>query len=263
MERRPSFGGGPGPDPDPCPHCQGTGYRLIEEEGRTRASRCPCRSLRSVEDLLEKLGVPPRYRHCELSTFVAPYPALEEARRHAERFLAEFPAVRRGLLFMGGCGVGKTHLAVSILRRLAEERGVRGKFYDFQELLRKIRGTFDPVSRTSELELLEPVCSGELILLDDLGAEKTSLWVQDTLHFILNQRYLRNRPTLITTNFLDEPTPAGTGAPPAERLGPGSGPLEETLEERIGVRLRSRLYEMCAVVRMRGEDYRRMVRPYQ
>lgn len=248
---------GEGADPGAgvCSRCQGTGFVIAVEDGVERAFRCPCRR-RPDSGRISLLDIPLRFRHCAIDDspdgrgFISvTHPSLEIARGVARRFVRDYPAERQGLLFMGRCGVGKTHLAVAILRELALTKGVTGRFCDFHELLRRIRESYNPVSGTSEMELLQPILGAEPLVLDDLGAEKPSPWVQDTLHFIINQRYLRQRTTLITTNYLDGP-PAG------ERVkGPHPGG-EESLAERIGHRLRSRLFEMCRVVPMDGPDYR-------
>ena len=94
----------------------------------------------------------------------------------------------------------------------------------------------------------------DVLLLDELGAVKPSEWVWDTVSLILNTRYNDNRTTIITTNFADEPAASVTrssSSSPAR-----TAAREETLGDRIGERMRSRLQEMCRVVRMDGPDFR-------
>jgi len=247
-----------------CPRCGGTGYVHLEEDGVRRAARCACRQQLKEEDRLTTLDIPPRFQHCAIDEtregqgfHTHTHPSLELAKGMARTFIREYPDVKQGLLFMGRCGVGKTHLAVAILKALALEKGVTGRFCDFHQLLREIKNSYNPVSGISEKQLLEPICGTRVLVLDDLGAEKPSPWVIDTLHFVINQRYLRQLTTLITTNFPDTP-------PQPERTGHEESPTvptyaRETLAERIGYRLRSRLYEMCRVIQMDGRDYRREI----
>jgi DNA replication protein DnaC len=160
----------------------------------------------------------------------------------------------KGLLFTGSIGVGKTHLAVGVLRRLVQERGVRGLFCDYRELLKNIQNSYNPQVNTTELELLKPVFAAEVLVLDDLGAQKPNEWVWDTVALILNTRYNDKQTTIITTNYLD--LPAGGGG----MTDPERAAREQTLGDRIGDRMRSRLAEMCIRVEMSGVDYREKVK---
>ena len=151
-------------------------------------------------------------------------------------------------MFTGDTGVGKTHLAVAVLRELIDRHGLRGQFWDFHELIREIKRSYDPEARTTELQVLEPVIETDVLVLDDLGAWKMTDWMNDTLFYILNSRYLDKRATIITTNYQDASREAVLAADPLRR--------KEFLVERIGQRLRSRLMEMCLVVKIEATDYR-------
>jgi DNA replication protein DnaC len=131
---------------------------------------------------------------------------------------------------------------VAILKQVIEKGGARGVFYDTRDLLRVIRSTYDPAIRTTELEVLRPVMSADLLVLDDLGAEKTSEWVEETMNLIVNTRYNERRLTVFTSNYADIP----------DDTDPNS------LVFRIGHRMRSRLHEMCEFEALDGADYREM-----
>ena len=109
----------------------------------------------------------------------------------------------KGLFLEGQPGVGKTHLAVAVLKQVVQTSGARGLFYDTRDLLRVIRSTYDPSIRTTELEVLRPVMTADLLVLDDLGAEKTSEWVEETMNLIVNTRYNERRLTIFTSNYPD------------------------------------------------------------
>lgn len=220
-----------------CPKCFGCGMETIVGKG---ARPCDCRRLKSHDVLIEKAKLPRRYSDCHFNSYRAMNPSQERAFKYATKLSMEFPAVERGLLFMGSVGVGKTHLAVSILKALTE-RGFTCLFYEFGALLKEIQNSYNSISQTSELKVLQPVFDAEVLVLDEIGASKPTDWVRDTMAHIISTRYNDQKLTIFTTNYLDERK--------ADR--------EETLEDRIGVRLRSRLFEMCKTVSLDGTDYRK------
>jgi DNA replication protein DnaC len=207
--------------------------------------------------LLEAARIPSRYEHCELSNFDPPrgphFASLSNARLECGRFVEEYPVKKDGLLLVGTIGVGKTHLAVGVLKALITSKGIPCLFYDYRELLKEIQNSYNASVQTTELEVLRPVFDAEVLVLDELGASKPTEWVWDTVSLILNTRYNDKRATIITTNFPDEPE--STGGTPEQRAG-----RKETLGDRITERMRSRLHEMCRTVEMQGEDFRKRVK---
>ncbi len=230
--------------PAVCQFCYGTGMEVVPGKG---AKRCRCKTEQSRTKLLEAARIPRRYEHCTLRNFYNVsgnrfiWRAHGEAQRLIKDYRVDASSEGRGLLFMGPVGVGKTHLSVAIIRSLIEEHGANCLFYEFGSLLKAIQNSYNPISQTSELKVLAPVFEAEVLVLDELGASKPTDWVRDTMMQIINTRYNDRRLTIFTTNYLD--------ARRAER--------EETLEDRIGVRLRSRLFEMCKTVQIDGDDYRK------
>jgi DNA replication protein DnaC len=225
-----------------CPHCDDTGWKPIEERGVRRVVRCDCWREQVGQTRLADANIPKRYQHCTLGNFTAYNESLEQAVSKARRVVNAFPAGSQGLLLEGQPGVGKTHVAVAALKQVIQTTGARGLFYDTRDLLRVIRSTYDPSIRTTELEILRPVMTADLLVLDDLGAEKTSEWVEETMNLIVNTRYNEKRLTIFTSNYQDIP----------DETEPNS------LLFRIGYRMRSRLHEMCEFVQMDGADYREL-----
>jgi DNA replication protein DnaC len=179
--------------------------------------------------------------------------SLDSARLAAGRFVEEYPVESTGLLLIGPVGVGKTHLAVGIIRELIQQKSIGCLFYDYRELLKEIQNSYNPSVSATELSILRPVFEAEVLVLDELGAIKPTDWVWDTVSHILNTRYNHKRTTIITTNYPDE-------AEASEELDATRRAARNlTLGDRIGERMRSRLHEMCRVVRMEGSDFRQRV----
>ena len=282
-----------------CPICSGTGWRLVERvEASEPAERvveraharpgasvaspkltwavpCDCTGNNRTAQALARARIPRRYEHCDFENFdtglwedqvsspQAPAwdRSLAQAKVVVEAFAKNYPAASEtGLLLMGSCGVGKTHLAVATLRQLME-RGHGARFYDYRELLKELQASYDPNHPVSEMSVLEPVLECEILLIDDLGASKPSPWALETIGHILNKRYNEKRVTLLTTNYLDT---AEAQAPPSLLRMPSGQAVaparEETLTDRLGQRVRSRLYEMCRTVEIASPDYRREIR---
>jgi DNA replication protein DnaC len=175
------------------------------------------------------------------------------AMNDARVFAREYPFTPKpGLMFQGNPGVGKTHLAAAVMNELVH-RGFECVFFDYQNLLDRIRAGYNAAAGASDKAAYQIALDTEVLLLDDLGSHRVTEWVEDTVTAIINHRYNAKKAIIVTTNLPDE----NLGDRRAEK-NPVSGQyhIKDTLADRVGPRVRSRLFEMCRVVRMETRDFR-------
>jgi len=185
---------------------------------------------------LENAGIPRAFRNRNFDNFMVDsrYPSLQKAKLAILKYAEEYPAVDGGLLIMGPSGTGKTHLVVALCRKLISEKGIDCLFVDFREALR----TYSALQTGEKREnFLNNLSSVELLVIDDFASRDVSDWEEDFIFRLINRRYLEELPVILTTVFRGK-----------------------ELEEKIGTRLRSRLYEMCKEINIEAVDYRSEVR---
>jgi len=210
-----------------------------------RVEPCGCQGDLRKSQRMAGANIPKRYEHCTLDTFRDNVPILRTAKKRVQEFVDLWPSLPegKGLLLMGGCGAGKTHLAVAALLEVIHS-GKPGRvlFANFQDVIQEIHASFDSDQLPGKAEIMRPLLEADLLVLDELGSQKPTMFVQDILYYVINTRYNEERTTIFTTNYLDH----------------GPDAKQERLEERIGVRLRSRLAEMADRIDFTGAtDYRR------
>jgi DNA replication protein DnaC len=248
-----------------CSLCDGTGWRPVAKQDNGTTYRavqpCSCQTApRSLDWWMDQAQIPARFRGCTFDDFFVPSDnsSLQMALVKARGFTSQYPLVEKGLLLIGNPGVGKTHLTVAILKELMAQKGTQSLFCSFPELLERLQESYDPVSLRTKSEILEPVLETEVVAIDDLGARRVSDWVEDTVTYILNYRYNEKKPTLLTSNL-----PDGSAEASGSRSPSGKFRLADTLVDRVGVRIYSRLFEMCEKVVIHAPDFRQEVRVHE
>ena len=243
-----------------CKECDGEGRAFRQDDkGMAYLADCSfCSSLRKRLRLLNDSGIPGKFSNVTLEIYQPIGLPNKKAFSRAKDFLEDFNTIpkklRRGLIFMGGPGLGKTHLVVSILKQLILEEEVDGKFVDFFQLLSDIRHGYS--HDQSEMSLIEPYLKSRVLVIDELAKGRNNEWEQTILDQFISSRYnAADKVTLFTTNYTDQ------GSASTDTNARTISFQKQSLEEKVGDRIFSRLFQMCDFIKMEGEDYRTKIQP--
>ncbi len=230
----------------PCQSCNGTGWLIKKENGTDIARPCSCKKSENDYTRGIKGNIPKRFLASGLEYGFIPEPGNQSqimAKSIALKFVNDYPAIEKGLLLQGSVGLGKTSLLCAIGYELIK-KNIDVYYIDWNDLTRIMGSGEDAGSRDYGKigQLMQRLVSVELLLFDELGASKVSPWVYDNIYYLINKRYNNKATTLFATNFFDRVSDN-----------------RDSLTDRIGDRVRSRLYEMTKILEIRGTDYRHKI----
>jgi len=283
--------------PEQCPQCLGNHYVLVNREGWVRAEPCPCFHCKECGDagrifredekgmsylipcictefrrrlaLLGEASIPGKYRNASLETFHPLWPlqktALSRTQDFIEDFMKDLDGFNKGLVFMGDTGAGKTHLAVATIKKLVLSAGIDCKFVDFFQLLSEIRHGYS--QDLSEQAIIQPYLRARVLVIDELAKGRNNEFEANVLDQFISHRYNSgNKVTLFTTNYLNTSLQGKDAkAKESDKVDTGSGAFregfrKETLQDRVGDRVFSRIAESSRFLELKGGDFRQNVK---
>lgn len=218
-----------------CPECfkLKQAQKAIEEEKARKEEADRNRKQRIVETRM-----PLEYQTKDFSTFIQETDSQKAAFKLARRFVKGWEKAKAGgygLLFLGSCGTGKTHLACAIMIELLKEYAFSyPRYYKASEIFSSVRSTYQAGSTTNEEETLKFFSSIQLLVIDEVGVQKGSESEKRILFSILDNRVTSNKPTILLSN-----------------LGP------KALEELLGDRLYDRVRSKCVPMLFAGSSMRK------
>ncbi|MBA2665263.1 MAG: ATP-binding protein [Bradymonadaceae bacterium] len=252
---------------DVCPACNGEEYTFDRNpQGYSFVRNCPvCTVLRDRIATFNDARIPARY-HAHGATLeefqtdepdpkgkARPVGNLPRVRLRLYKWTMGFVPGERGFLLHGEVGTGKTHLLAAVVRHLTLEKGIVARFVEFTHLLSEIREQFD--QGRGESAILGPLMDVPVLAIDELGKGRNNEWQLSVIDEIISKRYNRGLTTLFTTNYPLDALPSHVGDTHSPEFRRNA--LSETLRERIGERIFSRLFEMSDFVAIEAPDYRK------
>jgi DNA replication protein DnaC len=242
-----------------CPLCAGSGRARVESEGVITMGWCRCQRLPDRIQIFNRAGVPARFSEATFVSFAQePDGQLKDLAPSGIRALGEcsqwvegFDPSRenRGLVLHGPVGRGKTHLMVGLLRELIFRHGVEVRFIEFSRLLSMLREGYS--SGRSDAGVLSELAAVPVLAIDELGKGRLTDWELAVIDEVISRRYNAMGCTLATTNYA-----------PGEATGFETANLStatrasQTLTDRVGERVYSRLCQVVDFIEVAGKDHR-------
>tara|TARA_B100000686_G_scaffold114515_1_gene122036 strand:- start:9396 stop:10061 length:666 start_codon:yes stop_codon:yes gene_type:complete len=212
--------------------------------------------------MLSACGIPSKFKEATFDSFKTSAKNSERSKNYAKTvamdFVKNFGNDDRGLVLSGEPGLGKTHLAAAIIKKLIMEKGADCKFVDFFQLLSDIRHGYS--QDVSELSHILPYLQSRVLVIDELAKGRNSDWEHAILDQVISYRYNTNdKTTIYTSNYNDrenETKKIDSKIVDTRKEDFSARFANETLESRVGPRIFSRMIETCDFLHLEGDDFR-------
>jgi DNA replication protein DnaC len=243
-----------------CAKCGDRGYTTFENEfGYEYIQSCDCQTIPKRISAFNRAQIPAQYAtklFLPFNSWDGAHPTQERAHGHIHEWASSYRPGVRGLVLIGPCGVGKTLMLCQALRVLTLKWGQFCRYVEFATLLEDLKEQIQETREGTPTESIRgPLKDATVLVVDELGKGLRTEWEQNQLDSLISDRYHTGKTTLFATNFYDKGQTI-TAVGPRPRFGDGSNKDNESLAQRVGVRLYSRLREFCEFVEIEGDDYR-------
>ncbi len=246
------------PDQPACPICGGTGRVVGWREDVRVVGRCRCQMIPDRLARFNRAGLPARHAGSTLTSFALGMSRSEGATKaytEINGWKTRFERAHQdegtlpGLILHGQVGRGKTHLLVGLIRWMIFDLGVEARFVEFSRLLALLREGYD--RGQSDRNILNELVAVPILAIDELGKGRLTDWELSVVDELISRRYDSMACTLGTTNY-PPGVPAGRGV---ANLAEGAKQTQ-SLGDRVGDRVYSRLRDMADFIEVSGLDYR-------
>lgn len=233
----------------PCPQCKDRRYVFVKEGGQDVARECECASLRHRVALFNAARIPARFADKWIDDIQPSHDSQNQAKYTLLQYCDAYERGKPGFLLWGNPGVGKTHMLCGLVAYLTLERGISCRFIEFMQLIGELKLAYSQGRWDSEV--VAPLLKVDVLVIDELGKGKDSEWELGVLDQLISSRYNANRTVHASSNM---PPRVSTSELVSYA---DTGPVvNQSLEQRLGERIYSRLTEMCRFVHVQGEDHR-------
>jgi DNA replication protein DnaC len=240
-----------------CEKCDGKGNIFIKDEtGRLFIKQCSCMTLNERILKFNNSRIPPKYFNKTIKDFKHHGGNQGEVKNLLFNYQIKFMPGQKGILLVGSPGIGKTHLLTALISYFTLEKNYAARYVDFFHLLSEIKAGYE-LGR-AEAEIIRPVVEIPVLGIDELGQGRCTEWEISILDAIISKRYNLNATILATTNFSvsENNEKKSSGKAGGNFRNAEDHVPKQSLVEKIGERIFSRISEMCEFIEIAGPDYR-------
>lgn len=245
-----------------CDMCYGEGVIFESRSTGYQAVRnCPkCSNLERRMKLFNEAKLPARYHNKDFDSFSTYYDEAYSQKVgnltsiHGEiyNYSVEFMPGNPGILLSGSVGTGKTHLMAAFVRHLALEKGFSCRFIEFTHLLSELREAYE--TRQNSIDIINRLSTVPVLFIDELGKGRKTDWELSIIDELISKRYNSCLSTFFTTNYpLHKESAPLDKVIDTHKMNLKAALVRETLVDRVGQRIVSRLFEMCRIMEI-GKD---------